>query len=68
MNDAKSQAVRIFEYLYKGHTLTGLDALDKFGCFRLPARIADIKRNGWIIVKQMVTRNGKRIAEYRMVK
>jgi len=40
-----SQVKQIYKYLQthkKG--LTGIDALNKFGCFRLPSRICDIER------------------------
>ena len=39
-----SQTARILSYLLEGHSITPLEALDKFGCFRLGARIKDIER------------------------
>ena len=39
----KSQADAIKDYLLQGHSITPLDALEMFGCFRLGARIADLK-------------------------
>lgn len=37
-----SQAQRILAYMKEGNTITPLEALHKFSCFRLGARIADI--------------------------
>lgn len=44
-----SQANAILDHMRKGNTITGIEALDLFGCFRLPARIADLKKVGHII-------------------
>jgi hypothetical protein len=65
MNTA-SQEARILKYLEAGHTLTPLDALEKFGCFRLGARIFGLKRRGHFIETEIVERNGKRVAMYFM--
>lgn len=60
-----SQTDLILEYLLNGGKLTALDALDKFGCFRLGARIWDIRSMGYEVDKQtIVTPGGARIAVY----
>ena len=60
-----SQNKQIAAYLNKGKKLTTLDALNKFGCFRLAARIADLRNNGMIIVtKTIKLDNNKQIAQY----
>jgi hypothetical protein len=46
----KSQSDQILEALKAGEVLTPLDALDRFGCFRLGARIKDLKGLGHHIV------------------
>jgi hypothetical protein len=63
-----SQTLALQRYLAKGRSITPMDALKLFGCFRLGARIYDLKRAGWNIVTSTVSKNGKRFAEYRMVK
>jgi hypothetical protein len=63
-----SQTLNIQRHLAKGRSITPMDALKLFGCFRLGARIYDLKRSGWKIAKSTVERNGKRFAQYRMVK
>jgi biotin operon repressor len=47
--------------------ITSLDALSEVGCFRLAARIKDLRDEGHDISSEMVTvRSGKRVARYRM--
>jgi hypothetical protein len=46
----KTQNEQILNYLKTGHSLTAMDALKLFGCFRLAARIADLKEMGQKIV------------------
>jgi hypothetical protein len=44
-----------------------LDALELFGCFRLAARIHELRRDNWQINERTVeTASGKRIAEYSL--
>ena len=41
-----SQKTKILEHLKKGKSITPLDALSLFGCFRLAARISEIRDIG----------------------
>ncbi|MEY3118834.1 MAG: hypothetical protein RIT30_766 [Bacteroidota bacterium] len=60
-----SQNKQIADYLNKGKKLTPIDALNKFGCFRLAARIADLRNNGMnIVTKTIKLENKKQIAQY----
>lgn len=59
-----SQNEAILKYLQTGESITGLEALRMFGCFRLASRICDLKSKGYDIVKQMVNRNGEWVARY----
>lgn len=60
-----TQAGRILAYLCEGNRLTALDALERFGCFRLAARIHELRKEGWAIQERIVeTGSGKRVAEY----
>ena len=66
-NATESQNTQIITALINGKRITPLDALDWFGCFRLSARISELKEVGWKIEKETVTlKNGKRIARYYM--
>lgn len=62
-----SQCQRILNYMKQGKSLTPTQALSRFGCFRLAARIADLKESGHTITTEMVKRDGKRFAKYRLV-
>lgn len=50
-----SQADRILEYMLAGNSITPLEALNRFGCLRLGARIADIKAKGYLVYSEFVT-------------
>jgi hypothetical protein len=45
----KSQKDQILEALLAGEILTPLDALNRFGCFRIGARIEELKSAGYDI-------------------
>jgi len=62
---SQSQASKILDYMLRGNKITGIDALELFGSFRLPARIADIKKKGFGIQSGFVTTStGKRVKAY----
>ena len=63
-----SQNALIKGWLLNGRSLTTLDALNMFGCFRLSARISNIREEGYDIVTEMVEVNDKRIAKYYLAK
>ena len=60
----KTQNEKIKAYLTKGKAITPIDALNKFGCFRLSARIADLRNEGLNITTKYVTKAGKTFASY----
>jgi hypothetical protein len=62
----KTQKQQIEAYLTKGKSLTPIDALTKFGCFRLAARIADLRNEGLNIATKIVTKKGKSYASYTL--
>lgn len=61
-----SQCDRIANHLKAGRAITALEALERFGCMRLAARIADLRERGWEIVSERIERNGKKFCRYRM--
>ena len=64
---SQSQCARIKAWLEDGHTITGLEAINKFGCIRLASRINDLRNRGVEIHKEMITLdNGKRVAQYSL--
>jgi hypothetical protein len=68
MKSTDSQTALIKGWLLNGRSITQLDALNMFGCFRLAARIANIRQEGFDIVTDMITVNDKRVANYRLSK
>lgn len=63
-----SQNEMILAWLKQGRSITPLDALNEFGCFRLGARIGDLRKRGYNIGTQRVARNGKHYASYTLAK
>lgn len=62
-----SQTDQILAHLKAGNVITPLDALAKFHCFRLAARINELRLVGYDIVTGVRTlTTGKKIAEYRL--
>jgi hypothetical protein len=62
----KTQNEQIKAYLNKGKAITPIDALNKFGCFRLSARIKNLRDEGLKIVTKYVTKEGKTFASYTL--
>lgn len=64
-----TQAKRILEYMEQGHKITPLEALDKFGSFRLGAVIFDLKKEGHNIQSKMIELpSGKHVKQYWLEK
>ena len=63
-----SQNNLILDHLVRGHRITPLDALNMFGCFRLGARINDLKKEGHNIKTTIIHENKKHYASYKLVK
>jgi len=67
---SESQNLAILKHLKRrGSTITPLEALTKFGSFRLGARIYDLRRAGYVIERVWcLNAFGNRYAKYRLVK
>ena len=62
---SQSQESLILDHMLRGHRITGMDALNLYGCFRLPARIADIQKRGFPVQSEFITTpSGKRVKAY----
>jgi len=59
-----SQEDRILEYLKTGKSISPIEALQKFGSFRLGARIYSLKKKGYRIEEIDTHINGKTFARY----
>ena len=64
-----TQLANIRKHLQGGRSLTALDALNLYGCFRLSAHIHTLRHEeGMNISTEWATSNGKRFAKYTLVK
>lgn len=61
-----SQNEKIKNYLLSGKSLTPIQALNKFGCFRLASRVNDLRNEGLNISTNIVYKNKKKFAEYKI--
>lgn len=72
MEAITSQNKAIRKHLESGKSITPLEALHSFGCFRLGARIHDLKAQGMKIKSEIIeiTSAGKikRVAKYTLAK
>lgn len=51
-----------------GNSITAVEALDKFGCFRLAARIEEFRKEGHNITTETVKQGDKEFARYHLIK
>ena len=66
-NESKSQNRLLLAHLRTGASITGIEALSLYGCFRLPSRICDLRKAGHNIVSRFITTpSGKRVKEYKL--
>ena len=61
-----SQKERVLKLLQRGEKITRAKAVAKFDIYCLPERIRDLRNDGYDIAAEMVKRNGKRFASYRL--
>lgn len=66
MERMNTQKMAVYQHLCRYGRLTPMQALEKFGSFRLAARIRDLRDEGIDIRTEWVKRDGKRFAEYRL--
>ncbi len=59
MRKKLSQNEKILHYLQAGNSITQRVAVNRFGCYRLSARIADLKKKGYHIVTEVETNKGE---------
>lgn len=67
MNTKPNAQTKLIEkHLKNGKSITPIEALNLFGCFRLAARIADLRKSGMHIVTSYTEMDGKRWATYML--
>ena len=63
-----TQKKEIAKWLKRGKRITPMEALDRFGCFRLAARIDELRRDGLEITTRFKEERGKRVASYGLAR
>lgn len=66
----ESQNEKVKGHLVSGKTITPLEALNLYGCFRLGARIWDLRRKHGlpIVTERVVNEQGNHYAKYSLLK
>lgn len=64
----ETQFRNILAALKRGEKITALDALKRWGCFKLATRIFEMKRAGYDIRTRMIKEGEKHFAEYYLNK
>ena len=72
MIPANTQKLKILAWLMTGRSITPLEALRELGCYRLGARICELRREGFNIItifKEEAKEDGTvcRFASYKLV-
>jgi hypothetical protein len=62
----KSQNDILIDFMLKGNSVDGMSALSLCGCWRLPSRINELRREYNIGDEWIVTKSGKRVKRYFM--
>jgi len=65
--EKESQNKQILEHLKRGLSIAPMEALRKFNCMRLGARIHNLRESYPIITRMIKLPSGKWIARYRMI-
>ena len=64
----RTQNSRILQHLLDGQSITPIQALKKFGCFRLGARIFELRKQGFYIdMKKVDNGEGNKFAKYTLI-
>jgi hypothetical protein len=60
--------MNVLNHLRDIGSLTPLEALNEYGCFRLAAHIESLRKDGHRIFTQMVDEGGKKFAKYTLTR
>lgn len=62
-----TQCEMILNHLKKNpNGITPYEALRNFGCLRLASRISDLRKEGYDIISERETKNGKTYCRYKL--
>jgi len=60
--------MNVLNHLRDIGSLTPLEALNEYGCFRLAAHIESLRKDGHRIFTEMVNQGGKKFAKYSLTR
>ena len=63
----KSVIEKLESWLWRGYGITQIQALEKWGCMRLSARINELRKIGMPIITHTIHENGKSFAKYKII-
>lgn len=63
-----SQNLQVLAYINEHGSITPMDALSELKCFRLAARVNQLRDKGHKIQTEIVRSGDKRYAKYRLIK
>ena len=67
METMETQKEAILRLLQSGKTITPLEALNLYGCYRLGARIWDLRNEGYVIRSENVKQGKKTFSSYKLI-
>ena len=72
MSKKNTPLIRILNHLLEHETITPLEALSEYGCYRLGARIADLRNQGYNIETKITSGRNRfgdsvNFATYRLI-
>jgi hypothetical protein len=63
----QTQTQAVLDHMRSRGSINPLVALRRYGCFRLAARIRDLRDDGYLINAVIVSKRGKKYAAYSLV-
>lgn len=65
--ETQTQKEAILRHLQSGRAITPLEALELYGCFRLGARIWELRDEGYKIQSETVKQGKKTFSSYKLI-
>ena len=65
--ETQTQKEAILRHLQSGRTITPLEALDLYRCYRLSARIRELRDEGYVIRSENVKQGKKTFSSYKLI-
>jgi hypothetical protein len=66
MNSNKTQLEMVLTHLMKGKAITPIEALERFGVFRLAAIVHSLRKEGYQIATDLIGKGRNKYAKYTL--